>query len=64
MWYTSQDLAKIVGVHVSTIYNWEKRGIIVPAKKTLTNRRFYSEEQVIACKNGDIDNPVLKGVEV
>lgn len=60
MWYTSQQLADAVGVHLTTIYNWEKKNLIVPARKTISGRRYYSEEQVQACVAGDINNPVLR----
>lgn len=59
--YTSQEIADVVGVNLSTIYNWEKRGIITPIKVTPTRRRFYSEEQMIAMRNNDFDNEILKG---
>ena len=58
---TSQEFANKIGVSLSTIYSWENKGLIKPARKTLSGRRFYSEEQVQAYLNGDYENPILKG---
>ncbi len=58
---TSQEFANKIGVSLSTIYSWENKGLIKPTRKTLSGRRFYSEEQVQAYLNGDYENPILKG---
>lgn len=58
---SSVDFAKAIGVSITTLYNWEKKGLIAPIKKSLTGYRVYSEEQLQAYLNEDYDNPILKG---
>lgn len=60
-YYTTQEIADEIGVHVSSVYSWEKKGLLVPAKKTPTGRRFYSEDQMQAIRNNDFENSILKG---
>lgn len=60
-YYTTQEIADEIGVHVSSVYSWEKKGLLVPAKKTPTGRRFYSEAQMDAIRNNDFENSILKG---
>lgn len=58
---TSQEFANAIGVCLVTTYNWEKKGIIKPARVTPSGRRFYTDAQVDAYLQGDYDNPILKG---
>lgn len=60
---TSQGFADAVGVSVVTVYNWERKGLIIPVRKTISGRRYYSEEQIRAYLEGRYDDDVLKGVE-
>lgn len=60
---TSQGFADAVGVSLVTVYNWERKGLIIPARKTISGRRYYSEEQIRAYLEGRYDDKVLKGVE-
>src|SRR5438067_6394553 len=45
--YTPSEFAKKVGVSVKTIQKWDRRGVL-PAKRTITNRRYYADEDVAA----------------
>lgn len=41
--YTPAAFAKRVGVSVKTLQKWDRIGVL-PAKRTITNRRYYTEE--------------------
>lgn len=43
--YTIGEFAKRIGVAVHTIQRWDREGRL-PARRTLTNRRYYTEEDV------------------
>lgn len=43
---TSTEFAKKIGVSVSTVKRWSNRGTLIPALRTPTGRRQYSENQV------------------
>lgn len=58
---SSTDFAKAIGVSITTLYNWEKKGIIAPIRTSITGHRVYSEEQLQAYLNEDYNNPILKG---
>ena len=58
---TSTDLAKAIGVSVSTVINWEKDGTLIPIRKTPKGFRVYSQEQVDAYMAQDYDNSILTG---
>jgi len=45
--YTPGQFAKRVGVSVKTIQKWDRLGIL-PAKRTITNRRYYTDEELAA----------------
>lgn len=45
--YTPAQFAKKVNVSVKTIQKWDRLGIL-PAKRTITNRRYYTEEDLAA----------------
>src|SRR5215472_3470467 len=45
--YTPAVFAKRVGVSVKTIQKWDRLGIL-PAKRTITNRRYYTDEDLAA----------------
>lgn len=42
-----QDMADRLGVSIKTLQRWDREGILV-AKRTLTNRRYYTEEQYLS----------------
>lgn len=37
--------AKILGVSIKTLQNWDNKGLLV-AKRTPTNRRYYTRKQL------------------
>lgn len=43
--YKPKDVAKILGVTVKTLINWEKSNKLV-AYRSPTNRRFYKQHQI------------------
>jgi predicted site-specific integrase-resolvase len=45
--YTPAQFAKKVNVSVKTIQKWDRLGIL-PAKRTITDRRYYTEEDLAA----------------
>lgn len=42
--YKIGEFAKLLGVSLSTLRKWDREGIL-KAKRTPTDRRFYTEEQ-------------------
>jgi len=44
--YSIKDLEKITGIKAHTIRMWEKRYNIIEPKRTVTNIRFYSDEDL------------------
>ena len=45
--YTPAAFAKRVGVSVKTLQKWDRIGVL-PAKRTITNRRYYTDEDLAA----------------
>jgi predicted site-specific integrase-resolvase len=45
--YTPAQFAKRVNVSVKTIQKWDRLGVL-PAKRTITNRRYYTDEDLAA----------------
>jgi putative resolvase len=45
--YTPAGFAKRVGVSVKTLQKWDRIGVL-PAKRTITNRRYYTDEDLAA----------------
>ncbi|MBQ7775203.1 MAG: helix-turn-helix domain-containing protein [Lachnospiraceae bacterium] len=48
---TTSDLAKLAGVSVSFVYTLKDAGIIQPARKILTSRALYRQEDVATVKS-------------
>lgn len=48
--YTPKEFSAEIGVTVRTLQRWDKADIL-PAHRTRTNRRFYTEEQLDECKD-------------
>ena len=46
--YKPREFAAKIGVSVRTLQRWD-RADILPADRTITNRRFYTEEQLDEC---------------
>ena len=44
--YRPGKFAKLIGVSIATLRNWDKQGILKPALKTPSGERRYSEEQL------------------
>src|SRR2546421_3821994 len=44
---TPSQFAKKVGVSVKTLQKWDRIGVL-PAKRTITNRRYYTDEDLAA----------------
>ena len=44
--YTSGDVARKVGVSITTVKKWEERGILLPDRKLPSGRRLYLEQTV------------------
>lgn len=60
-YYSGAKFAKEIGVSDATLCNWDFKGILVPAKRSITKRKMYSQEQLDTYLAGDYDNPILKG---
>ena len=43
--YKPKDFAELLNVSVKTLQRWDREGVLI-AKRTPTNRRFYTEEQL------------------
>jgi len=43
--YTPSRFAKKIGVSVKTLQKWDRISVL-PAKRTITNRRYYTDEDV------------------
>jgi putative resolvase len=41
--YTVSHFAQKIGKHLKTVQAWDRKGIF-PARRTPTNRRYYTEE--------------------
>jgi len=43
--YTVSQFAKRIGVVVKTLQRWDRQGIL-KARRTITNRRYYTDEEL------------------
>ena len=59
--YTPAQFAKRIGVSVKTIQKWDRLGIL-PAKRTITNRRYYTDEDLGAALRLERVSPVRRTV--
>ncbi len=48
--YKPKEFAKMIGVTMQTLRNWEKSGYI-ESNRTVSNRRYYTDEQYKKCLN-------------
>ena len=46
MIYKPSEFAEKIGISVITLQRWDKTGVLL-ANRTPTNRRFYTEEQLL-----------------
>ena len=44
--YTITEVARLLGVKVKTVQRWDREGRLKAAGRTMTDRRFYTEEQI------------------
>lgn len=49
--YNISEFSKIVGVSVKTLQRWDRDGKLKPALRSPSNRRLYSEKQILAVLN-------------
>ena len=47
--YSIGEFSKIINKSVNTLQRWDREGVLV-AKRTATNRRYYTEEQLLEYK--------------
>ena len=53
--YKPKDFAELLGVSVKTLQRWDREGIL-KAKRTPTNRRYYTYDQYLQFKGINIEN--------
>ena len=53
--YKPKDFAELLGVSVKTLQRWDREGIL-KAKRTTTNRRYYTYDQYLQFKGINIEN--------
>ncbi len=46
--YPITEVARLLGVKVKTVQRWDREGRLKAAGRTVTDRRFYTEEQIRA----------------
>lgn len=47
--YKPKEFAELLNVSVKTLQRWDREGILI-AKRTPTNRRYYTEEHYLQFK--------------
>lgn len=47
--YSRQEVASILGIHVDTLRNWERKGFITSIRKA--GKAFYEQSELPKCKN-------------
>jgi putative resolvase len=57
--YTISQFAKKVGVAVKTLQRWDREGRLI-ARRTLTNRRYYTDEDLARALGLDRTSKALK----
>ena len=57
--YTIREFSEIVGVTVRTLQRWDREGRLKPPR-TLTNRRYYTDEHIKLVLGTRIENRVSK----
>ena len=59
--YKPKDFAELLGVSVKTLQRWDREGIL-KAKRTPTDRRYYTYEQYLQFKGINTENDNRKVV--
>jgi putative resolvase len=60
--YTVSQFAKQVGVAVKTLQRWDRQGIL-KARRTITNRRYYTDEELALALHFSRENGDHKAVQ-
>lgn len=47
--YTRKEVMELLGVTYSTLFNWNKKKILIPRK--IGHKVYYDRKEVLACKN-------------
>ena len=55
--YKPKDFSELLGVSVKTLQRWDRENIL-KAKRTLTNRRYYTYDQYLEIT--DLENTIRK----
>ena len=59
--YKPKDFAELLNVSVKTLQRWDRKGILV-AKRTPTNRRYYTYNQYLEYKGGILISFICKDI--
>jgi DNA-binding transcriptional MerR regulator len=51
--YNTTQFAKLTGYHIKTIQKWDRDGILKPEGRTKTNRRIYTDKQLLELFNSN-----------
>ena len=49
--YSVREFAEKVGAKIATVQSWDNRGVL-KAKRTITNRRYYTDEDIETVRKG------------
>ena len=59
--YKPKDFSELLGVSVKTLQRWDRENIL-KAKRTPTDRRYYTYDQYLEFKGGNDKNDIRKTV--
>ena len=59
--YKPKDFADLLGVSVKTLQRWDRNNILI-AKRTPTNRRYYTYDQYLEYKGISEDEEIAKSI--
>ena len=59
--YKPKDFAELLNVSVKTLQRWDRDKILI-AKRTPTDRRYYTYDQYLEFKGVTNDNEILKKI--
>jgi len=48
---THHEVAHVLGINITAIQRWDREGRLKPAGRTVTGRRYYAEEQILAFRH-------------
>ena len=63
--YNISEASRVIGVSVKTLQRWDREGKLV-AKRTPSNRRYYTKDQIIneVWEDVDFTTSNIDGIEV